>query len=298
MYGMKRTAGERSTRVRSILTETGGFIDGFTHSLNPYMGCAFGEHGCGAYCYVAESPVGLYAGIPWGTWVEEKSNGDEVLRRELSGIADRRQVRVFMSSATDPYQPRERAAGLTRRILQVFAEQPIGLLVVQTRSPIVERDLDLLAAMPFAWLSMTVETDDDAVRRALTPTCPSIDRRFAALRRAREAGVHVQVTVSPALPHHRDGFIDRLAEVADRVIVDTLCGDGAGGRRSARRPVVPGLAALGVGDWRDEAPARALHAGLQERLGPHRVGWSQEGFNALALEARSAASEAPAPHGR
>jgi hypothetical protein len=34
------------------------------HTLNPYMGCAFGGGGCGVYCYVAESPIGLYAGKP------------------------------------------------------------------------------------------------------------------------------------------------------------------------------------------------------------------------------------------
>jgi DNA repair photolyase len=283
---MKRTTGIREVAVRTVLTPTGGFIDGFTHSLNPYMGCTFGEGGCGAYCYVAESPIGLYAGIPWGTWVEVKRNAHEALRRELARTPDPRQVRVFMSSATDPYQPQERHAGVTRRVLQVFHEQPVGLLVVQTRSPLVERDVDLLASMPFAWLSMTIETDDDEVRRSLTPTCPSIERRFEALRAARAAGVHVQVTVSPALPHHRDRFIDRLAEVADRVIVDTLCGDGASGRRSARRPIVAKLSALGIEDWRDELSARALYEGVKDRLGEGRVGWSQDGFNALAREAR------------
>ena len=283
---MQRTAGIRETVVRSVLTPTGGFIEGFTHSMNPYMGCAFGEHGCGAYCYVAESPLGRYAGLPWGTWVEVKTNAPAVLRRELARMPDPRDLRVFMSSATDPYQPTEGYARVTRGVLEVLHDHPIGLLLVQTRSPIVERDLDLLAVMPFAWLSMTVETDDDEVRRALTPTRPSIDRRFATLRAARAAGVRVQVTVSPALPHHVEAFAARLAEVADRVLVDTLCGDGAMGKRSARRPIVARLAERGVRDWRDEADARILFEHLRTRLGEHRVGWSQEGFNALAIAAR------------
>ena len=290
---MKRIVGLHESRVRSVLTPTGGFIEAFTHSLNPYMGCAFGSGGCGAYCYVAESPIGLYAGVPWGEWVEMKANAAAVLDRELAAIPDREGVRVFMSSATDPYQPAERMSRVTRQILEVFSRQSIGLLIVQTRSPLVERDLDLLSAMPFAWLSMTVETDDDRIRRALTPTCPSIDRRFEAMRHAREAGVHVQATVSPAFPHDAERFVDRLAEVADRVIVDTLCGDGAGGKRSARRPIVPRLAAIGVEDWRDETEARALHARLRERLGDGRVGWSQEGFNALAVQARALSMSKP-----
>src|SRR5438093_354117 len=80
---------------------------------------------------------------------------------------DPSRLRVFMSSATDPYQPAEARLRITRGLLDVFGRRPIGRLVVQTRSPLVERDLDLLASMPFAWLSMTVETDDDRVRRAL-----------------------------------------------------------------------------------------------------------------------------------
>lgn len=36
---------------KSILTPAKGAIDNFTHSLNPYAGCAFG---C-KYCYVRES---------------------------------------------------------------------------------------------------------------------------------------------------------------------------------------------------------------------------------------------------
>jgi len=74
----------------------------------------------------------------------------------------------------------------------VFAQRPVGLLVVQTRSPLVEKDFDMLEQLPCAWLSMTVETDDDTVRRALTPTCPSIERRLMTMRRARERGIKVQ----------------------------------------------------------------------------------------------------------
>ena len=51
-------------RSRSVLTPASGFLNAFTHTLNPYMGCAFGDGGCGVYCYVAESPIGLYAGKP------------------------------------------------------------------------------------------------------------------------------------------------------------------------------------------------------------------------------------------
>ena len=59
---------------RTVLTPASGFLHAFTHTLNPYMGCAFGDGGCGVYCYVAESPIGLYAGKPWGQWLRAKTN--------------------------------------------------------------------------------------------------------------------------------------------------------------------------------------------------------------------------------
>jgi DNA repair photolyase len=262
----------------------------FTHTLNPYMGCKFGESGCGVYCYVAELPIGLYAGKRWGTWLKAKVNAAESLRRDLSAIREPSGVFVFMSSATDPYQPAEARLRITRSVLQVFAERPVGLLVVQTRSPLVEHDFDILGRLPFAWLSMTLETDDDSVRRTLTPTCPSVERRLSTMRRARELGIKVQATVSPMLPANVDRFAALLAENADRVVVDTFFGDGTNGGRTVRRPLPEVFRESGFGDWRDVSSARSLHEILQSRLGPQRVGWSRDGFNAVAV----AASQAPA----
>ncbi len=269
-------------RCRTVLTPSSGFLQSYTHSLNPYMGCAFGDGGCGVYCYVAESPIGLHAGKPWGQWVKAKVNAAEALRHDLTQSRDTASLRIFMSSATDPYQPAEARVRITRSILEVFLEVPIALLVVQTRSPLVERDFDLLSRMPFAWLSMTVETDDDGVRRALTPTCPSIERRVKTMRLARERGVRVQAAVSPTLPHDHDRFAALLTESADRVVVDTFFGDGSAGKRTGRRPLPRRFAELGFDDWRDTSSAERLHRTLVERMGPSRVGWSQDGFNDLA----------------
>jgi DNA repair photolyase len=274
----------RLYRSASVLTETRGFLYAFTHTLNPYMGCAFGDGGCGIYCYVAESPIGLYAGKPWGQWLRAKVNAPDALRHDIEGLADPAQIRVFMSSATDPYQPAESKLRITRSLLEVFSEHPVGLLVVQTRSPLVERDFDLLTEMPFAWLSVTVETDDDAVRRALTPTCPGIERRLSAMRKARAAGIKVQAAVSPTLPNDPVHFADLLFDSADRVIVDTFFGDGSNGKRTSRRPLPRRFTELGYGDWRDTEAAQALFGEVTSRMGEDQVGWSQEGFNQLATD--------------
>jgi DNA repair photolyase len=172
-------------------------------------------------------------------------------------------------------------------LLETFVLFPVDLLVVQTRSPYVERDLDLLSQMPFAWLSMTIETNDDRTRRALTPAAPSIEGRLQAMRTARAMGIKVQAAVSPVLPHDCTVFADLLAGVCDRAVVDTfVSGDGAGGRRTARRPLPRQFGAAGLGDWRDEREARRLYEELRRRLVMGAVGWSAAGFNGLAERAQ------------
>jgi DNA repair photolyase len=288
-----KAADARLVRSASVLTQTRGFLFAFTHTLNPYMGCTFGDGGCGIYCYVAESPIGLYAGKPWGQWLRAKVNAAEALRRDLEQVADPAQTRIFMSSATDPYQPAESKLRITRSVLEVFRSYPVDLLVVQTRSPLVERDFDLLAAMPFAWLSMTVETDDDTVRRALPPTCPAIGRRLSTMRKARSLGIKVQAAVSPTLPNDTVRFADLLADSADQAIVDTFFGDGSNGKRTSRRPLPRRFADLGYGDWRDTDAAMALFNEVTSCMGKEHVGWSQEGFNRLAAEASKSGKLVP-----
>lgn len=278
----------REITVRSALTKTGGFLYAYTHTLQPYVGCAFGR-GCGVYCYVAESPIHRFQseGHAWGDYVLIKTNVATCLREELARHrqGDRLDdLRIFMSSATDPYQGNEAAARNTRACLEAFVAAPPGRLVVQTRAPLVERDFDLLVALGSrAWLSVTIETDDEHVRRTLTPGTPSLQRRRRIVERAQAAGLHVQVAVAPFLPL-RDpaAFADWLCEHADRVVVDTFTsGDGSEGARTARRTLPERFAEAGLGDWRDESAARKFYADLRSHLGIDRVGWSAEGFNAL-----------------
>jgi DNA repair photolyase len=54
-------------------------------------------------------------------------------------------------------------------------------LVVQTRSPLVTRDLDLLGRFTAVRVNMTVTTDDEAVRKVFEPGCASIERRLQAI---------------------------------------------------------------------------------------------------------------------
>ena len=188
------------------------------------------------------------------------------------GPARRRRARIFMASTTDPYQPIEARHLVTRRCLEVFARYPdLDLLLIQTRGPLAERDFDLLGQIPYAWLSVTVETDDQELLRRLGGG-PPVARRLALVEAAGGRGIKPQVAISPCLAYTPDFAGRRVATGARRVVVDTFVeGDGGRGARTARSPI-----AAVYPDWRDERAARTLHERL--RAAGAEVGWSAPGF--------------------
>jgi len=273
-------------QARSILNPTGGFLSTYTHSLNAYQGCAFGRGSC-PYCYVRAMPIQKFSGKPWGEWVKAKINAPELLRGELE--KSKRQgsfgsLRIFMSTATDPYQGVEAKLKITRGVLEVFARAgDFGFLVVQTRSPLVERDIELLTRLgPRVAVSLTIETNREEVRRQITPTSPSIERRLKALANLTGAGLQTQAAISPVLPCDAEEFANLIAERSTRAVVDTLIdGDGAGGRRSAELGMPELLRSLGYGDWLLPDSHIPLLEALRRRMGSDRIGYSQAGFNFL-----------------
>ncbi len=276
----------RTEQVARALTPTGGFLKGFAFSLNPYVGCAFGDGGGCPFCYVRALPIARRGGAPWGSWVIAKENLIDRLYPELAALSRAGRLEastIFMSSATDPYQGIERKFELTRRALEAFIRFPVRRLLLQTRSPLIDRDLGLLRKMgPRVIVSLTMETDDESVRRALTPTSPSVERRLFTARAIRAAGIPIQLAISPMMPNHAERFAALADEAADRVIVDTyFAGDGSGGRRSCALGMREIYARLGYQGWFEPGAERALLAAMRARLGEHRVLFSQSGFNAV-----------------
>lgn len=287
-------AGEDSEKLRLYRTEsvtralnpTGGFLKGFAFSLNPYIGCAFGDAGGCPFCYVRALPIAKRGGARWGSWVIAKENLVERLYAELGALsrAGRLQAStVFMSSATDPYQGIERKFQLTRHALEAFIEFPVRRLLLQTRSPLIERDIDLLRKMgERVIVSITLETEDESVRRALTPTSPSVARRLRTARAIRAAGIPIQLAISPMMPNDPVRFAALADEAADRVIVDTyFAGDGSEGRRSCALGMRELYQRLGYHGWFEPGAERELLASMRARMGENRVLFSQSGFNAV-----------------
>ena len=209
-------------RCRTIMGRSG--IGGIDYAVNPYLGC---EHGC-VYCYARFMSRMGHSGEEWGSFVDVKVNALERLRKEAS---QKRRGVVMLSSVTDPYQPVERRFELTRGSLQILLEYGFPV-VVQTKSDLVLRDLDLLRRFDDCEVGFTITTIDEEVRRAFEPRSSPVPARLAALRKLSEAGVETYAFLGPMLPYlSEEGLgklLDELAECVGRVIVDRLnikCGN-------------------------------------------------------------------------
>jgi DNA repair photolyase len=210
--------------ARSIFSPATGFIQrgGFDWTCNPYLGCTFG---C-VYCYAAFLPQNRRPREDWGRWLEAKVNAVALARKQAPRIAGQA---VYLSSVTDPYVPAERSLCLTRGILEeIVGYQP--RLVVQTRGPLVVRDIDVLLKLRAVRVNVSIPTDSEVMRQAFEPKAPPLERRWEALHELRAAGLAVGVCVTPMLPLEKpDGFVQRLVEFAPDVLVTQHFHDAGGG---------------------------------------------------------------------
>ncbi|MFZ4453629.1 SPL family radical SAM protein [Salibacterium aidingense] len=225
----------KETLAKQVLTEAKGYLDvGFTHSLNPYSGCAFS---C-LYCYVREMPIQRFKDLPWGEWVDIKKNAADNYGNEMKKLRRKtKPVNIFMSSATDPYQPIERKAYITRGILEAMIECPPDFLQIQTRGPLVKRDIDIIVQLKEkcnVLISLTIETDREDIKRVFAPYAPGIKQRLKVVKELHDAEIPTQASISPVLPFTPE-FPKALEGIVDHIWIDTLnMGDGSMGKRSER----------------------------------------------------------------
>ena len=168
------------------------------YTVNLYKGCT---HGC-VYCY---APSLTHDERTWGAYVDAKVNAPQVLERELRGLE---KEEVFLSSASDPYQPIEARYRLTRRCLEVLRRHrfPVSIL---TRSPLVLRDLDILKTFSRVRVGMSITT---VPVREFEPGVPPLQRRVDTLRSLSAAGMRTWVSLAPVIPGLVMVDLDRLFE--------------------------------------------------------------------------------------
>lgn len=205
----------RTMEAQSILNRVvSKRIDYFTWSVNPYRGCEFGCR----YCYARYTHEFMNRSDPL-TFEREiyvKQHAAWLLRQELRHVKPGEYIAI--GTATDPYQPVERRAQVTRSLLEVFAEHEGLTLGIVTKSTLIERDLDWLkhiAARNTLTLHLTITTPDAKLARILEPRAPSPDLRFRTLLRLREAGLRTGILCSPLMPGITD-TVQALERIAIR----------------------------------------------------------------------------------
>jgi len=199
----------KEVRAKAILSKS----KVFEYVVNPYTGC---EHAC-TYCYARFMKRFSGHKEAWGEFVDVKINACDLLPKELRR---KRKGRVWMSGVCDPYQPLEARYKLSRGCLEILGQEGWPV-TVQTRSPLVLRDLEILKEARDFEVGLTVTTGDDDMRRLFEPNAPLIKDRLDALEGLHRAGVRTFAMVAPMLPG-AEGLAEALAGRVDYVMVDRM----------------------------------------------------------------------------
>ncbi|HEX4037447.1 MAG TPA: radical SAM protein [Acidobacteriaceae bacterium] len=206
----------RSLEPRSLLNRTvSARMPWMSWTINPYRGCEFGCR----YCYARYTHEFMERRDPelFEREIYIKRHAAWLLRQELKDV--RPGEYIGLGTATDPYQPIERSAQVTRSILEVFAGHSGFRLGIVTKSTLIEGDIDLLtriAARNQLTICLTITTPDAKLARILEPRAPRPDLRFRTVARLRAAGLRVGILCSPLMPGITDTAraLDRMARRA------------------------------------------------------------------------------------
>jgi DNA repair photolyase len=168
-------------------------------TFNPYTGC---DHGC-LYCYASSYIPHFYDCRPKKDLIPRLKEETGRLNGEL----------VSISNSSDPYPQLDRKTGLTRRCLEILAENSCRLQIV-TKSDLVVRDIDVLREVPCV-VSVTVLSVDDGLSKRLEPGAPVSSRRLKAIEKLVVKGIPTTVRIDPIIPFLNDDMAELVEAVAD-----------------------------------------------------------------------------------
>lgn len=183
----------------------------YDYALNAYVGCS---HDC-RYCYAKFMKRFTGHREPWGEFVDAKVNAPELLARE---IGKKKKGRVWISGVCDAYQHLEKKYQLTRRCLAILVENDWPI-TIQTKSPLVLRDIDLLKRAKDCEVGFTITTADEKVRAMFEPGAPPVAKRVEALRILHAEGISTFVMIAPMLPA-AEGLVGMLKGIVGHVLID------------------------------------------------------------------------------
>jgi len=185
----------------------------FDYTVNLYVGC---EHGC-TYCYARFMKRFTGHKEAWGEFVDVKINATNLLQRE---IKKKRVGRVWISGICDPYQPLEKKYKLTRRCLEILLKHGWPV-TVQTKSPLVLRDMESLRKFNELEVGLTITTANENIRKIFEPNSPPIKERIETLGKLHSAGIKTFAMIAPMLPR-AEGLVAQLSGKVDYMLIDKM----------------------------------------------------------------------------
>jgi len=185
----------------------------YQYVINPYVGC---QHGC-SYCYARFMKRFTGHHEPWGQFVDVKLNAPDLLKLE---ITKKKLGKVWISGVCDPYQPLEAKYKLTRQCLEILAKNNWPV-IVQTKSSLVLRDIDILKKGRDFEVGLSITTANDSIRKLFEPDAPAIKDRVIAIGELHRAGIRTYAMIAPMLPGV-EALAEILAEKVDYVIIDRM----------------------------------------------------------------------------
>jgi DNA repair photolyase len=185
--------------VRSLLNKCTSPRMPFTWTVNPYRGCEFA---C-KYCYARYTHefMELRDGVDFERKIYIKQQAAWLLRRDLRRV--KKGESIAIGTATDPYQPAERRAEITRAVLEELALHHGLDIGIVTKSNLVLRDAGLLRCVAEhnqLFVNITITTLDVELARMLEPRAPRPDLRMDAMKQLNLAGVPAGVICAPVVP--------------------------------------------------------------------------------------------------
>lgn len=196
-------------RQRVLLKDCKTAVHEFTYNgyrgftANPYNGCG---HRC-VYCYAT------FEWFPeFYDTLQVKLNFPTILSRQLHEHYPDRPV--FLSSATDPYQPLEGKFRLTRRTVEVLQKHGVPYYVF-TKSATVLRDLELHSRYKDkCMISWSLTTLNGRVKKLIEPFSSTPSAVLKAMREFSESGVMVGANIDPIIPGVTDleGWVEEVVD--------------------------------------------------------------------------------------
>ena len=182
-------------------------------TINPYLGC---QHGC-LYCYARFMKRFSGHKENWGEFVDVKINAPKLLAQE---IKTKKIGKVWISGVCDPYQPIEEKYELTKKCLEILQENNWPV-IIQTKSPLVLRDVELLKRFREIEVGFTITTADEEIRKIFEPKTFSIEKRIETLEKLHQEGIKTYAMIAPLLPKAED-LVSKLAGKIDYAIIDKM----------------------------------------------------------------------------